>query len=128
VRSAHERHILNKEPEILAEPSRMLLNSYKIRRTGWRMMTRDGNSRAYRSQLQPDAVSSEANTPPVEGMPAKVLAEEVFFHKYTTIKNLAVPNTIDIERLLDLATQIEVANHASEWLDCGWSRPMYYYI
>jgi hypothetical protein len=74
----------------------MLLDSYEIRRTGWRGMTRDGKPRASRSQLQPDVVSSEVNTPPVEGMPAKVLAEEVFFHKHTTIKDLAVPNTIDI--------------------------------
>lgn len=65
--------------------SRLLLDSWKIRRTGFVALSKHENCRPYRYQLPLTAVNSEAHTPTYDAMNDDILCEERFFHRTTAL-------------------------------------------
>jgi hypothetical protein len=58
----------------------IILDTYKIRRMGWKALGTKQTCRPYLYQLPPDAKFSEANKP-AKITHGKIICEELFFHK-----------------------------------------------
>lgn len=89
----HRFHPLSGLPldvEVVEPATRMLLNSWEIRRQGFVGLSTLGTCRPYAYQLPISARNSEAATPVENSMNEQVLLEELFLHNKTPEKTLAM--------------------------------------
>jgi hypothetical protein len=70
------------EPETVKAANGLLLDSWKIRRTGWEKLSTHDACWPYAYQLPPTASSSEKNTPSWDAITNKEFCEERLFHRH----------------------------------------------
>ena len=89
--------------EVVKPATRLLLDSWKIRRTGFVGLSSKGGCRPYNYQLRRTAASSEASKPALENMSGQEQIEELCFHNKIIDRQLsdlaAVGMEIEVLRL-----------------------------